>query len=93
MLAPTKDRWMVTLAGMLGDEAPEDDAGYLEFARSLPSPRVYDVLRDAEPVTEPVPHHFPANQRRRYEKLTRFPEGIWFSATPCAASIRFMGRA
>lgn len=75
MLAPDADRWMVTLGGMLGDEAPNDDAGFLEFARSLPTPRIHDVLRDAEPLTEPIPHHFPANQRRRYEKLARFPDG------------------
>ncbi len=34
------------------------------------------TIRDAEPLTELVTHKFPANQRRRYEKLTRFPEGF-----------------
>ncbi len=27
-------------------------------------------------MTEVVTHEFPANQRRRYEKLTHFPEGF-----------------
>ena len=30
------DRWTVTLFGMLGDHPPTDEAGFLEFARTLP---------------------------------------------------------
>ncbi len=67
------DRWIVTLGGMLGDHAPQDEQGFLDFARSLPAPDVYDVLKDATPLNDFAIHKFPASRRRYYEKLTRFP--------------------
>lgn len=76
MLAQEGDRWMVTLAGYFGDYPPTDEGGFLEFARSLPVPDVYDVIRTATPLSDPVPFRFPANQRHYYEKLSRFPEGF-----------------
>lgn len=69
------DRWICTLAGWLGDHPPTDPAGFLEFARSLPAPDIYQAISQAEPLGEPVPHRFPANLRRHYERLSRFPEG------------------
>lgn len=76
ILAMEGDRWMVTLFGILGDYPPTDGAGYLEFAKSLPAPDIYNTIRDAEPLSEPVPFRFPASTRRRYERLSRFPEGL-----------------
>ena len=92
MLAPDKDRWMVSLGGFLGERVPEDDAGYLEFARSLRKPEIYDVLRVSEPLTPPVPYMFSSNQRRRYEKLSRFPEGYLVFGDALAASIPFTAK-
>ena len=75
MLAMENDRWIVSLMGRNGNHAPIDHAGFLEFARSLPRPDVYDVIRDAEPVGETAYYPFPSNLRRRYERLERFPGG------------------
>ena len=36
---------------------------------------VLAAIRDSEPLTDIVTR-FPANQRRRYERLRRFPEGL-----------------
>ena len=69
------DRWIATLGGWLGDHAPPDAAGFLAFARGLPAPDLYDVIRRAEPLGEAVVHQFPANLRRRYERLARVPAG------------------
>lgn len=69
------DRWIVSIGGFNGDFAPTDPQGFLEFARNLPTPEIYDTIKDAEPITEPLQYKFPANQRRRYERLARFPEG------------------
>lgn len=69
------ERWMVTLGGWLGERAPSDEKGFIEFARSLPAPEIYDTIKDAEPLGEAVKYNFPANLRRRYERLSRFPEG------------------
>jgi 2-polyprenyl-6-methoxyphenol hydroxylase-like FAD-dependent oxidoreductase len=76
LLPQEHDRWIVTLGGYLGDRAPADDVGYVEFARSLRKPEIYQVLADAEPLTKPTPYGFSASRRRHYEKLTRFPEGL-----------------
>jgi len=66
----------VTLGGYLGDHPPIDEAGYIEFARSLPKSEIFEVIKDAEPLTSPTPYQFSANLRRHYEELSRFPEGL-----------------
>jgi 2-polyprenyl-6-methoxyphenol hydroxylase-like FAD-dependent oxidoreductase len=70
------DRWIVTLAGCLEDYPPGDDAGFLEFARGLDRPDVYEAIRGAMPLAPIATFRFPAQQRRRYERLTRFPERL-----------------
>lgn len=69
------DRWICTLGGWAGDHAPLDEAGFLEFARSLPAPDVYDMIRKLEPISEIYPYKLPGSLRRHYEKLRRFPIG------------------
>jgi hypothetical protein len=76
MLAQEGDRWIVTLAGYFGEHPPLDEAGFLAFAKSLPTPDVYEVIRTATPLSDAVAYKFPSNQRRRYERLTRFPDGL-----------------
>jgi len=75
ILAQEHDRWIVTLGGYFGDHAPADEAGYIEFARSLQKPEVFEVIRNAEPLTPLRPYQFSANLRRHYEELPRFPGG------------------
>jgi 2-polyprenyl-6-methoxyphenol hydroxylase-like FAD-dependent oxidoreductase len=70
------DRWMVTLAGMLGDHPPTDPDGFLAFARSLRFPDIYQAIRDAQPLDDPVGFRFPASVRHRYERLDRLPAGF-----------------
>ena len=75
LLDQDRNRWVVTLGGYLDDHAPTDPQGFLEFAKTLPTPDIYKVIKDAKPLGDPVPYKFPAHLRRRYEKLTRFPKG------------------
>ena len=74
-IAMEGDRWMVTLFGMLGDHPPTDEQGFLEFAKTLPAPDVFQTISQAVPLTELVPFKFPQSTRRRYESLARFPDG------------------
>lgn len=78
MLAQEGGRWTVTLISHFGPAAPEDLEGFREFARSLPSPDIHDVIRDAEPAGEEAAAtaRLPASRRRRYESLECFPEGL-----------------
>jgi 2-polyprenyl-6-methoxyphenol hydroxylase-like FAD-dependent oxidoreductase len=69
-------RWLLTLGGILGDHPPTDPDGFLDFARSLRFPDIYETVRDAEPLDDPVSFRFPASVRHRYERLDRFPDGL-----------------
>ena len=69
------DRWTVTIGGHHGAHAPTDEAGFLAFAASLPSPEICDLVSRAEPLTDIIPHKLPSSLRRHYEKMSRFPEG------------------
>jgi hypothetical protein len=70
------DRWLLTLAGILGDYPPTDPDGFLAFARSLQFPDIYEAVRDGEPLDDPVGFRFPASVRHRYERLDRLPAGF-----------------
>jgi len=70
------DRWILTLAGILGDHPPIDPDGFLAFARSLRFPDIYEAVRDGEPLDDPVGFRFPASVRHRYERLNRFPDSL-----------------
>jgi hypothetical protein len=74
MLAMEGQRWMVSMGGWLGTRAPSDPQGFVEFARSLTRPDIYEVIKRAEPLTDAVSYTFPSNLRRRYEHYTRFPQ-------------------
>ena len=69
-------RWMLTLAGILGDHPPTDSNGFLDFARSLRFPDIYQAIRYAEPLDDPISFHFPASTRHHYERLSGFPAGF-----------------
>lgn len=69
-------RCLVTLMGVLGDHPPTDSEGFERFAGDLALGEVRDALRGAQPLDEPVGHRHPASVRTRYDRLTRFPEGL-----------------
>lgn len=70
-------RWIVTAGGWLGDHPPTDEAGFVEFIRSLPAPDIYDLVRQSEPLSDIVSYRYPSSRRFRYDKLPRFPDGLF----------------
>jgi 2-polyprenyl-6-methoxyphenol hydroxylase-like FAD-dependent oxidoreductase len=70
------DRWLMTAGGYLGDHPPTDEAGLMEYIRTLPAPDIFNIISKAEPLTEIVTYKYPASVRRHYEKLKHFPEGF-----------------
>lgn len=71
------DRWLMTAIGVHGDRPPTDLDGFDDFAASLPVPHLKRLLDGHSLVGDDVVRYpFPANRRRRYEALDRFPEGL-----------------
>jgi 2-polyprenyl-6-methoxyphenol hydroxylase-like FAD-dependent oxidoreductase len=68
--------WHVTLMGRFGDYPPHDAAGFLAFAKALHTPKLYNLIKDAERVTDITSYRFPRSVQRHYERLTSFPEGL-----------------
>ena len=75
ILYQAEDRWIVSIGGYFGDHAPDDDQMFAAYAGSLPTSDIHDIVAHAEPVSDFARYRFPANLRRRYERLTRFPAG------------------
>jgi flavin-dependent dehydrogenase len=70
------NRWHVTLVGVAEDYPPVDESGFLAFARSLPTPRFYEAIKEARPITKPAGFRRAASRVRRYDSLPRYLEGF-----------------
>lgn len=64
------------VAGSHGDVPHPDLDGLRTFAASLAFPDMADALEGAELVAPPRAARFPANVRRRYERLRDLPDGL-----------------
>jgi 2-polyprenyl-6-methoxyphenol hydroxylase-like FAD-dependent oxidoreductase len=70
------NRWHVTLVGVAEDYPPLDEVGFLEFARSLPTPRFYQAIKETRPLTRPAGFRRTASRVRRYDNLPQYLEGF-----------------
>ncbi|MFN2202338.1 MAG: FAD-dependent oxidoreductase, partial [Caldilineaceae bacterium] len=68
LLAQEDNQWVLTVGGYLGDHAPTDYEGFVQTVRNLPTPDIYNTIRDLDPLDGPVAYGFPANLRHRYER-------------------------
>jgi len=65
----------VAAAGPAGDHPPADEAGYKEFARTLPKDDLYKLLSSAAPAGPISLYKRTANERRHYEGVD-LPGGL-----------------
>jgi len=70
------DTWMFTVFGMVGHQPPRDLAGMLSFAQEYCPAHLIAAMRAAEPIGEVAHHHMPSSQWRRYDKMSRLPDGL-----------------
>jgi 2-polyprenyl-6-methoxyphenol hydroxylase-like FAD-dependent oxidoreductase len=66
----------IGLAGYHGDYPPAEMDGFLEYAKSLSQPDVYEVLSRAKLCGSIERFRIPTALRRHYRKMRRFPAGI-----------------
>ncbi|MDQ3205308.1 MAG: FAD-dependent oxidoreductase [Pseudomonadota bacterium] len=69
-------RWMLSLGGRDDDKPPGDEAGFLDFARQLRTPTIYNAIRDATRVGDIVRYVFPQSIRRHFELIQKWPRGL-----------------
>ncbi|MBV6624824.1 MAG: monooxygenase [Rivularia sp. (in: Bacteria)] len=69
------DELIATLGGYGGDFPPLDHQGFIEFARSLPSDKFYETIKNAEPVSPIYAHRATSNRQRHYEQID-LPDGF-----------------
>lgn len=70
------DRWHVTLVGVDKDYPSNDEASFMQFARSLPSEKLYEAIKDAEPLSKIHAYRRTESRRRHYESLPAYLEGL-----------------
>lgn len=70
------DRWHVGLIGVGRDYPPMEESEYLDYARSLPTPELYEAIREAQPLTRLYGFRGADNRVRRYDRLLRYLEGF-----------------
>jgi 2-polyprenyl-6-methoxyphenol hydroxylase-like FAD-dependent oxidoreductase len=68
-----QNRWMLTLAGGGRDYAPTDEREFMNFIESLRSSLLFDVLRDAKPISPIRSYRNTENRLRHYEEMSSFP--------------------
>lgn len=69
-------RVMVTLAGILGERPPTELEPFAAYARSLPIPDTYEIVRAGTPLGDAAAFRCPTYVRRRFERLGELPAGF-----------------
>lgn len=70
------NKWMVSIGGLNEDYPPSEADQFLEFIKTITTPTVYEVLKDAKPISDVYSYRIKGSRWRHYEKLTRRPENF-----------------
>lgn len=70
------DVWLLTIYGCVGHQPPADAEARLELLAECMPAHVVSAIREAEQLAETATFRYPANRRRRYDKLRSFPAGL-----------------
>ncbi|MBE7382782.1 MAG: 2-polyprenyl-6-methoxyphenol hydroxylase-like oxidoreductase [Leptolyngbya sp. SIO1E4] len=77
VLYPIEDnQWIVGICATAPDQPAADEAAFLEVLRNLPSPDIYEAVKNAQATTPVRIYHPPGNRLRHYERLRRQPPGF-----------------
>jgi len=70
------DRWMLTIAGMMGNDPPDTFEGICDFATGMLPDYALAAVRTATPLGPTAQHRYPSSRWHRYDRLRRMPEGL-----------------
>jgi len=70
------NRWVLTVWSVGKDYPPTDESEFLEFTRSLRHPILYELVKNARPLSPVYAYRRTENCWRHYEKLSKLPEGV-----------------
>ena len=76
ILAQERERWTVESSAVIWMMKCRPTIPDISNCAALPKSEIFDVIKDAEPLSRILTYNFSTNQRRRYEELPRFPEGL-----------------
>src|SRR6201988_4976838 len=66
----------VVLSGRGKDGPPIDGNGFLSYARQLPTPTIYNAIKNAKCLTGITPFSFPESRWRHFAQVPDFPRGL-----------------
>ena len=69
-------QWMAVVGERHVAMPPDSVEGFLDLARQLRTPTIYDTIKTAVPLDSVHRFGFPESSWRRYERLDRFPGGL-----------------
>ncbi|ABW25176.1 FAD-dependent oxidoreductase [Acaryochloris marina] len=69
------DQWLTTLGGFGGEFPPNDDQGYIDYAKTLASDKFYQAIKLAKPASEIYLYRANSNRLRHYEN-TPLPQNL-----------------
>lgn len=76
MFAGENNIRMLAVQTVAGQRPPADRAALLECLADIAPPHLLAVVRSADPLADVAHYRFPSNRWRRYDKLTRTPDGL-----------------
>ncbi len=89
-LAVEDDRWQVTLIGMLGERPPTELDGFTQYAASLWSDDLHQIIDGATPLDDGAQRAFPSFSWQRYDQLASLPQRYLVSGDAvCSFDPRF----
>jgi 2-polyprenyl-6-methoxyphenol hydroxylase-like FAD-dependent oxidoreductase len=76
MLPIEGNRWVLTLAGRLGERPPAEPDGFMDYARRLETQTIYNAIAHAEHQGGFERYGYPASVWRRFDRLRAFPRNL-----------------
>ena len=76
MLPIEGNRWMVNMVGRKDDRPPGNWDAFLNFARGLSTPTIFNAIRHADPPGKLMRFGFPESAWRHLERVAAFPDEL-----------------